>query len=105
MSNELEEENPLTLISAGIVFFGAAGPIILGWIATKSTATMTWLVEHNILATPAESILHLGDEGGLDLARIILLVILVVAVLAGLVAVLRAMNNARRRRTVRALDL
>lgn len=105
MSNELEEENLLTLISAGIVFVGAAGPIILGWIATKSTATMTWLVEHKILATPAESILHLGDEGGLDLARIILLVILVIAVLAGLVAVLRAMNNARRRRTVRALDL
>lgn len=105
MSTQPEEENPLTLIGAGIVFFGALAPVALGWIAAKSTAAMTWLVDHNILATPEESIIHLGADGGLDLARIILLVILTIAVLAGLIAVLRAVNNARRRRTVRALDL
>lgn len=105
MSTQPDEENPLTLISAGIMFFGVAGPVILGWVAAKSTAAMTWLVEHKILAAPGEAMIHLGPGGGLDLARIILLVILVIVVLACLVAVLRAMNNARRRRTVRALDL
>lgn len=78
------DEDTTTMIILGILFGPALLAAGLGVIASKVPAVAAWLTDHHVLVPPADNpILVLPETGGagLDLARILPIVVLLLIAL------------------------
>lgn len=98
------EENPVLVITVGSVLAMTLASAGATWLVTQSRVVVQWLVDHKVLVPAQEAVISLG-EGGLDMARIVLLVSVLVLVLVVSVMVTVRIRTFRRRRALRELTM
>lgn len=73
-NNENEELAIINVLGFIIpVALGAAG----AWIGAQSTKAAAWLVSHNVMVKPADALIPITDNAGIDLLRLVALLAVV----------------------------
>lgn len=98
------EENPVLIITVGGMLVMGVLTSVAAWLTTRSTVAIQWLVDHGILV-PAEAAMIAVGDGGLDLARIVLILAAIALVLLVTVMIGMRIRTFRRRRALRELTM
>lgn len=93
------EDNPVMVLTFGSMLAAGVLSAAGAWLVAKWQVAVAWMIEHQVLVSADQAIVPLGD-GGLDLARVVVLVAAILAVVLLLVMAVRAVRVRRRRKAM-----